>query len=70
MNVMLLSLLFSINNLAVGQCWSGEAYPWSTAQTLTAIRYRDEILRPIVRPFIGVVSPGFILVHVACSSCD
>ncbi len=26
---------------------------------LTAIRYRDEILGPIVRPFAGAVGPGF-----------
>ena len=28
--------------------------------TLTAIRYRDEI---IVRPYAGAVGPGFLLVH-------
>ncbi|KAI4899362.1 hypothetical protein NFI96_008253, partial [Prochilodus magdalenae] len=31
--------------------------------TLTAIRYQDEILRPIVRPYAGAVGPGFLLVH-------
>ena len=31
--------------------------------TLTAIRYRDEILRPIVRPYAGAVGPGFFLMH-------
>ena len=31
--------------------------------TLTAIRYRDEILAPIVRPYAGAVGPGFLLVH-------
>lgn len=31
--------------------------------TLTAIRYRNEILRPIVRPFAGAVCPGVLLVH-------
>ena len=31
--------------------------------TLTAIRYRDEILRPIVRPYAGAVGPGFLLMH-------
>ncbi len=30
--------------------------------TLTAIRYRDEILGPIVRPYTGAVGPGFLLV--------
>ena len=31
--------------------------------TLTAIRYRDEILRPIMRPYAGAVGPGFLLMH-------
>ncbi|KAI4884602.1 hypothetical protein NFI96_034565 [Prochilodus magdalenae] len=31
--------------------------------TLTAIGYRDKILRPIVRPYIGAVGPEFPLVH-------
>ncbi|KAI4877092.1 hypothetical protein NFI96_006680 [Prochilodus magdalenae] len=31
--------------------------------TLTAIRYQDEILRPVVRPYAGAVGPGFLLVH-------
>uniref|UniRef100_A0A674MKA9 Transposase Tc1-like domain-containing protein n=1 Tax=Takifugu rubripes TaxID=31033 RepID=A0A674MKA9_TAKRU len=30
---------------------------------LTAIRYRDEILEPIVRPHAGAVGPGFLLMH-------
>ncbi|KAI4889716.1 hypothetical protein NFI96_019413 [Prochilodus magdalenae] len=31
--------------------------------TLTAIRYREEVLEPIVRPYTGAVGPGFLLVH-------
>ncbi|KAI4901491.1 hypothetical protein NFI96_012289 [Prochilodus magdalenae] len=31
--------------------------------SLTAIRYRDEILRPLVRPCAGVVGPGFLLMQ-------
>ena len=31
--------------------------------TLTAIRYRDEILRLTVRPYAGAVGPGFRLMH-------
>uniref|UniRef100_A0A8C0Y6W6 Tc1-like transposase DDE domain-containing protein n=1 Tax=Cyprinus carpio carpio TaxID=630221 RepID=A0A8C0Y6W6_CYPCA len=31
--------------------------------TLTAIRYRDEILGPTVRPYTSAVVPGFFLVH-------
>ena len=31
--------------------------------SLTAIRYRDEILEPMVRPFAGAVCPGFLLMH-------
>ncbi|CDR18049.1 unnamed protein product [Oncorhynchus mykiss] len=28
-----------------------------------AIRYRDEILRPLVRPYAGAVGPGFLLMQ-------
>ncbi|KAI4872514.1 hypothetical protein NFI96_009770, partial [Prochilodus magdalenae] len=31
--------------------------------TLTAIRYQDEILGPVVSPYAGAVGPGFLLVH-------
>lgn len=31
--------------------------------TLTVMRYRDEILGPIVRPYTGPVGPGFLLGH-------
>ncbi|CDQ77605.1 unnamed protein product [Oncorhynchus mykiss] len=31
--------------------------------SLTAIRYRDEILRPLVRPYAGAVDPGFLLMQ-------
>ncbi|KAI3365408.1 hypothetical protein L3Q82_010493, partial [Scortum barcoo] len=31
--------------------------------SLTAIRYRDEILRPLVRPYAGAVGPGFLLMQ-------
>ncbi|KAJ8332732.1 hypothetical protein SKAU_G00425210 [Synaphobranchus kaupii] len=31
--------------------------------TLTAVKYRDEILRAIVRPYAGAVGPGFLLVQ-------
>lgn len=34
-----------------------------TRGTLTAIVYRNEILRPIVRPYAGAVGPGFLLMH-------
>ncbi|KAL0188081.1 hypothetical protein M9458_015180, partial [Cirrhinus mrigala] len=34
-----------------------------TRGSLTAIRYRDEILRPLVRPYAGVVGPGFLLLQ-------
>ena len=30
---------------------------------LTAVRYRDEILQPIVRPYAGAVGHGFLLMH-------
>ncbi|KAI3370853.1 hypothetical protein L3Q82_007370 [Scortum barcoo] len=31
--------------------------------SLSAIRYRDEILRPLVRPYAGAVGPGFLLMQ-------
>ncbi|KAI4883548.1 hypothetical protein NFI96_026922, partial [Prochilodus magdalenae] len=31
--------------------------------SLTAVRYRDEILRPFVRPYAGAVGPGFLLMQ-------
>uniref|UniRef100_A0A8C7ILZ4 Transposase n=1 Tax=Oncorhynchus kisutch TaxID=8019 RepID=A0A8C7ILZ4_ONCKI len=31
--------------------------------SLTAIRYRDEILRPLMRPYAGAVGPGFLLMQ-------
>ncbi|KAI3362575.1 hypothetical protein L3Q82_001609 [Scortum barcoo] len=31
--------------------------------SLTAIRYQDEILRPLVRPYAGAVGPGFLLMQ-------
>jgi len=31
--------------------------------SLTAMRYRDEILRPFVRPHAGAVVPGFLLMQ-------
>ncbi|KAL0151541.1 hypothetical protein M9458_053193, partial [Cirrhinus mrigala] len=31
--------------------------------SVTAIRYRDEILRPLVRPYAGAVGPGFLLMQ-------
>ena len=33
------------------------------AETLTAVRYRDEILHPIVRPFAGAIEKNFILMQ-------
>ncbi|KAI3368394.1 hypothetical protein L3Q82_008100 [Scortum barcoo] len=36
---------------------------WLARGSLTAIRYRDEILRPLVRPYAGAVGPGFLLMQ-------
>uniref|UniRef100_A0AAZ3Q5H5 Transposase n=1 Tax=Oncorhynchus tshawytscha TaxID=74940 RepID=A0AAZ3Q5H5_ONCTS len=48
----------------------GVAFLWGATHlhvlargSLTAIRYRDEILRPLVRPYAGVVGPGFLLLQ-------
>uniref|UniRef100_A0AAZ3S4B1 Transposase Tc1-like domain-containing protein n=1 Tax=Oncorhynchus tshawytscha TaxID=74940 RepID=A0AAZ3S4B1_ONCTS len=49
--------------------WGGISLGGRTAlhvlarDSLTAIRYRDEILRPLVRPYAGVVGPGFLLMQ-------
>lgn len=29
--------------------------------SMTAIRYREEVLRPLVRPYAGEIGPGFLL---------
>ncbi|KAI3368085.1 hypothetical protein L3Q82_026903 [Scortum barcoo] len=39
------------------------AQPSIAKGSLTAIRYRDEILRPLVRPYAGAVGPGFLLMQ-------
>lgn len=31
--------------------------------TMTAVGYRDEMLKPIVRPYASAVGPGFLLMH-------
>uniref|UniRef100_A0A673ZYU8 Transposase Tc1-like domain-containing protein n=1 Tax=Salmo trutta TaxID=8032 RepID=A0A673ZYU8_SALTR len=49
--------------------WGGISFGGRTALhvlargSLTAIRYRDEILRPLVRPYAGAVGPGFLLMQ-------
>ncbi|KAI4901847.1 hypothetical protein NFI96_010436 [Prochilodus magdalenae] len=44
--------------------WSGRtALHVLVRVSLTAIRYRDEILRPLVRPCAGWVGPGFLLMQ-------
>ncbi|KAI3370992.1 hypothetical protein L3Q82_023645, partial [Scortum barcoo] len=61
----------SMTGLAVGSVmvWDGISLGGRTALhvlargSLTAIRYRDEILRPLVRPYAGAVGPGFLLMQ-------
>ena len=66
-NVLLPATSSSMSGLAVGQSWGGISLGGRTAlQVLargsqTAIRYRDEILRPLVRPYAGAVGPGSLL---------
>ncbi|KAI4883806.1 hypothetical protein NFI96_002423 [Prochilodus magdalenae] len=43
--------------------WGGISLEGRTDLTDTAIKYQDEILRPVVRPYTGAVGPGFLLVH-------
>ncbi|KAI3368431.1 hypothetical protein L3Q82_025444, partial [Scortum barcoo] len=42
--------------------WGGISLGGRTALH-AAIRYRDEILRPLVRPYAGAVGPGFLLMQ-------
>ncbi|KAI4901938.1 hypothetical protein NFI96_021235 [Prochilodus magdalenae] len=53
--------------IALSQSYSAFATLQETAfkqrRSLTAIRYRDEILRPLVRPYAGAVGPGFLLMQ-------
>ncbi|KAL0183544.1 hypothetical protein M9458_019240 [Cirrhinus mrigala] len=52
-----------------GMVWGGISLEGHTALhvlargSLTAIRYQDEILRPLVRPYAGAVGPGFLLIQ-------
>ena len=55
-----------MTGLAVGKSWCGVEFLWGALHvlargSLTAIRYRDVILRPLVRPYAGAVGPGFLL---------
>uniref|UniRef100_A0A673VJ75 Tc1-like transposase DDE domain-containing protein n=1 Tax=Salmo trutta TaxID=8032 RepID=A0A673VJ75_SALTR len=43
--------------------WGRTALHVLARGNLAAIRYRDEILRPLVRPYAGAVGPGFILMQ-------
>ncbi|KAI4898879.1 hypothetical protein NFI96_008975 [Prochilodus magdalenae] len=49
--------------------WGGISLEGRTAPhvlargSLTDIRYRDEMLRPLVRPYAGAVGPGFLLMQ-------
>ena len=66
-NVLLPATSSSMTGLAVGQSWCGVAFLWwphsPPCARLTAIRYRDEILRPLVRPYAGAFGPGFLLMQ-------
>ena len=68
-NVLLPATSSSMTGLVVGQSWCGVAFLWGAAQPsmcspeVAAIRYRDEILRPLVRPYAGAVGPGFLLMQ-------
>uniref|UniRef100_A0A3B3T048 Ig-like domain-containing protein n=1 Tax=Paramormyrops kingsleyae TaxID=1676925 RepID=A0A3B3T048_9TELE len=66
-NLVFLVTMKNLQQLDSGNYWCfvGEGRTKETLDnsTLTAIRYRDEILGPIVRPYAGAVGPGFLLVH-------
>ena len=64
----------SSTGLVVGQVWGGVALEGRTNLhvltngTLSAVGYRDEILKPIIGPYAGAVGPGFLLVLWALGS--
>ncbi|GFX91602.1 transposable element Tcb2 transposase [Trichonephila clavipes] len=60
-----------VSDLAVTECWCMVASPLTGAQIirdgpLTARRYRDEILRPIVVPYAAAIGDDFILMDDNC----
>ncbi|KAL7880179.1 hypothetical protein SRHO_G00024330 [Serrasalmus rhombeus] len=62
-------VLFTDESSGSVMVWGGISLEGRTALhvlargSLTAIRYRDEILRPLVRPYAGAVGPGFLLMQ-------
>jgi hypothetical protein len=57
-----------MNNFSV-MVWAGFSIDDKTglhviAGNLSGVRYRDEILHPIVRPYPGAVGDGFIIVVI------
>ncbi|KAI3376707.1 hypothetical protein L3Q82_017127, partial [Scortum barcoo] len=70
-NVLLPATSFQHDRFGSGSVmvWGGISLGGRTALhvlargSLTAIRYRDEILRPLVRPYAGAVGPGFLLMQ-------
>ncbi|GFT36143.1 transposable element Tcb2 transposase [Trichonephila clavipes] len=62
-----------VSDLAVRECWCMVASPLTGAQTyiirdgpLTARRYMDEILIPIVVPYAAAIGDDFILMDDNC----
>ncbi|KAI3355590.1 hypothetical protein L3Q82_018418 [Scortum barcoo] len=70
-NVLLPATSFQHDQFGSGSVmvWGGISLGGRTALhvlargSLTTIRYRDEILRPLVRPYAGAVGPGFLLMQ-------
>lgn len=65
-NVMLRATSSRMTGLMVGH--GGSVMVWGGISllancSLIAVRYRDKILRAILRPYAGEVGPGFLLVH-------
>ncbi|GFW60444.1 transposable element Tcb2 transposase [Trichonephila clavipes] len=62
-----------VSDLAVGECWCMVASPLTGTDLyiirdgpLTACRYRDEILRPIVVPYAAAIGDDFLLMGDNC----
>ncbi|GFU20395.1 transposable element Tcb2 transposase [Trichonephila clavipes] len=69
----ILLLCTKVSDLAVGECWCMVAFPFGRTGLyiirdgpLTARRYRDEILRPILVPYAAAIGDDFILMDDNC----
>ena len=68
------TLLNMTDSVVAVMFWDGICYDGRTelyrinVGSLTALRYRDEILDPIVRPFLGALGDNALLVQEKCQT--